>query len=456
MNKNVFDKDIVNEQLVILSDYLDSQRTAKKTLLSYLEKVSEYITSATATDSTEAFISCLSNIQTIFDNIKNNTDKLVELKLFIENIRKSSSLKVIDLKKYRNQFIELDKNIRETNTSYNNFMDTLTSISLIDFSDLQYTKLNPIVEEPILEENSTEYTLPQPLVGIHSLEAFEKMIEELSENDTEIIIEDIDNSTDKKSKTENTNNEGTSALETLEETLEVSTSENNYENVQETVLAENFETTLENIETNEEMEQESSVETANEIIEDSAETIDSEENPIESNAETIVTENENNIDVTSTEENINEKDNNSSLQQEIPVKESVETTNFLEKTLYINYDSNYAILPYSLLDLDKAFSEHPEKYSSINDIIAQEYTVSLDTYSNTSISRFKHTFKLAKDKSKLSFFKALGYANRFLFESEVEPIIIAACETIYELDCYLEYLNNDDLDRFNCFNIIDN
>ena len=147
MKKIVFDKGTVNEQLVLLSKHLETQRNAKKSLLSYLEKVSEYISNENITEDSEALVSCLNSVQDIFDNIKNITDKLIELRLFLENISKSTSLNVIDFEKYNTQFIELEENIKRTNTSYNNFMENLVSLNLIDFSELEYEKLEPTIIE---------------------------------------------------------------------------------------------------------------------------------------------------------------------------------------------------------------------------------------------------------------------------------------------------------------------
>ena len=435
MKKNVFDKGTVNEQLVLLSKHLETQRNAKKSLLSYLEKVSEYISNENITEDSEALVSCLNSVQDIFDNIKNITDKLIELRLFLENISKSTSLNVIDFEKYNTQFIELEENIKRTNTSYNNFMENLVSLNLIDFSELEYEKLEPTIIEKTIDNNTTVNYQPVALEGIHSLEAFEKMIETISETEANLENEDINNTTE---TTVNEINNSSNNIETINVVPVENTNIETTENIdsKETEISNTSIVTEETIDT---------VEKITSITENS------ETTNLKTQDESFTTEDI--VEEPNTIENAIEEIENIDNKENVTNRESV-TTNFLEKTLFINYKSNTAILPYSLFDLEEAFSENPEKYSSINDIIKKEYTVSLDDYTNNSISRFKQTFKLAKEKSHLPFFKSLSYANRLFFESDVEPIIIAACDSIHELDCYLEYLNNDFTTPFNCFNII--
>lgn len=437
MPKCVFDKNTVNEQLVLLSNMLENQREIKKTLLSYLEKVSDHISNTTNTENSEALVSCLSNVQEIFDNIKSNIDKLIELNLFIENISKSTSLNIIDFEKYYNQFIELSKKIETTNNSYNDFMKKLTSIPSIDFSGLNYKKsetLNNLKTEELenkLENKEEIETSAKEVIEENNVET-ENVIETIVKENEVVVKENI---TEIESAIEET-----TVIEDITET----------EPIIEAVVEE-------------------SVTKTEPVIETSVEQPTTEETSIEASTEkaqekTVVEEyqKEEEKSVEKSVENIPETE---TLTDEVVEKNTTGTKpvivendseiNFAEKTLLIDNEAQIAILPYSLLDLEDFFSENPEKYSSINDIIEKEYTVSLDNYENTSISRFKQTFKLAKEKSNLSFFESLNYANKLLFENQVKPIIIAACSTIDELESYLDCLNNDVLEKFDYFTIID-
>lgn len=468
MQKCVFDRNTVDEQLVLLSNILEGQREIKKTLLSYLEKVSDHISNTTNTENSEALVSCLSNVQEIFDNIKSNIDKLIELKLFIENISKSTSLNVIDFEKYYNQFIELSEKIETTNNSYNDFMEKLTSIPSIDFSGLNYKKSETLntskTEEPenkdeeietstkeVVEENITETAIDETVKEdiTETTPAIETTVEQptIEEISTEVVIEE--DTTDTKSTIEETVTEKIVEKEpVVEEVAEENTTKS------EAVVENSTEESPEKEESIEKLqENETSVE---EIVKENVTEIESipQKEPV---IETVVEENiEKSVEKVSetetpTEEVVEEK----TTETEPVIEENDSEINFAERTLLIDNEAQIAILPYSLLDLEEFFSENPEKYSSINDIIEKEYTVSLDNYENTSISRFKQTFKLAKEKSNLSFFESLNYANKLLFENQVEPIVIAACSTIDELETYLDCLNNDVLDKFDYFTIID-
>lgn len=437
MQKCVFDKNTVNEQLVLLSNMLENQREIKKTLLSYLEKVSDHISNTTNTENSEALVSCLSNVQEIFDNIKSNIDKLIELKLFIENISKSTSLNIIDFEKYYNQFIELSEKIETTNNSYNDFMHKLTSIPSIDFSGLNYKKSETL-------NNLKTEELENKLENKEEIETSAKKVIEENNVGTENVIETIVKENEVVVK------ENITEIESV---------------IEETTVIEDITETEPIIEA----VVEESVTKTEPVIETSVEQPTTEETSIEASTEkaqekTVVEEyqKEEEKSVEKSVENVPETETltdkvveGNTTETKPVIVENDSEINFAEKTLLIDNEAQIAILPYSLLDLEDFFSENPEKYSSINDIIEKEYTVSLDNYENTSISRFKQTFKLAKEKSNLSFFESLNYANKLLFENQVKPIIIAACSTIDELESYLDCLNNDVLEKFDYFTIID-
>ena len=43
-----------------------------------------------------------------------------------------------------------------------------------------------------------------------------------------------------------------------------------------------------------------------------------------------------------------------------------------------------------------------------------------------------------------------------MFQSNLNPAIIAACKSLKELDIYLDCLDENELDKFSCFNIVYN
>lgn len=449
MQKCVFDKSSVKEQLILLSELLENQREKKKNLLAYLEKVSEYISNPSNINYSETLVSCLKDVQKIFNDIKFNLDSLNELKLFIENISKSTSLSIIDFEKYSNQLTELKEQINNTNILYSQFIEKLISISSIDFSGLDYIKSENNIKtlEPSINFESSIFKNPK----------YEQLLKNLKERhlkNKKLLEENpIENTLNTNTSFETTKN----INKTIIENKKVFTEEQiNY------ILNGNFDIRNINyldesvIEKNTEIENFSSEKQFTNIFNTNInlENINPLNNNSSNNTEKILEKPEISEDnQTESTNNINLETNNY-IEKNIDISKTNLDDNLLEKTLVINKEENIAIFPYSLLDLEEVFSENPENYSSINDIIKKIYTVSLDDYKNTSFSRFKQTYKLAKEKSKYSFFKSLFYANKLFLKRKVEPIIIASCNSVNELNSYLDCLKRKKITSFNYFNII--
>lgn len=140
--------------------------------------------------------------------------------------------------------------------------------------------------------------------------------------------------------------------------------------------------------------------------------------------------------------------------QDISSVVKIQNQTFLENTLLICEKQGIAILPYSILELEEDFSNNPEKYSSIQDIINKEYTIYLKNYKNVANIRFREIFNLAKNKCDFNFFKSFNLAYELFFNSHLNPVIISACKSIDELNTYLDCLENNIVDKFKCFNIL--
>ena len=385
MQRFLFDKEIVNNQLSVLNNTLEQQRQTKKTLLSYLEKFSNAMYENFNSDNTNSLLSLINEAHSVFACIKSNINKTLELKNFLENISKSNFLNSIDSEKFNNEFNILLENISKTNSNYLTFMNN-------------YEKF--ITPQPTIEKDNSSSE------------------ETIQENDSAVIEENvIDNDSVLDEDEPLFENNNTSDEETIQENDSAVIEENVIDN--DSVLDED-EPLFENNNTSDE-------ET---IQENDSATI--EEQVI--NNETI-------IDNEFIEESSNYELNNS--------------LDLIEKALIINRKTRKAILPYTISDLDNLFLNDPEKYSSIQDIIDKEYTISLDDFENTSISRYKEAFKLAKDKSNYTFSQAANFAKDLLIESKITTLIIAACKNIDELNSYIECLRNNELEKFECFKIIE-
>lgn len=125
------------------------------------------------------------------------------------------------------------------------------------------------------------------------------------------------------------------------------------------------------------------------------------------------------------------------------------------KILLISETTNKVYLPYRISELVNYIDYYPNVYRSLQDVVEQEFVLDLDDFmKHPARSRFLETYNLIKNRSGKSTMQALStalklYKNRFL-----NPAIIAACKSDYELNCYLDALVTDNLDSFNFFKVV--
>lgn len=301
-SKFVIDKNIINDELETLNNILYQQRQLKKTLLLYLEKLSEGLSNATDPHDATSLISCLETIKKSFENIKSNIDKIIELKKYLLDSLKINFYDPTYFEKYNKEFKEFFNKVSEDNVFYYTFMESIIKYMTVSF--------------PEVNSNFAKY-------GFNSPKSNNLSKEDLNKSKIDYSSDDFEN----------------------------------------------------NLHLN-------------------------------------------------------------------------------ENVLFVSEKNKNVVLPYSTIELEIFFSDHPEKYSSIQDIVDKEYTLPLKYYKHAAISRFKEAFYLARKKSKLSFFKALSLANEVFFNSNLNPAIITACRNIDELYIYLSCLDDNVLDQFNCFKIV--
>ena len=122
-------------------------------------------------------------------------------------------------------------------------------------------------------------------------------------------------------------------------------------------------------------------------------------------------------------------------------------------TLIVSEKDQKAYLPYKYDDIEKIYQENKDTYQSIQDVIDKEYIVPLNRFRHSVSSRFIETINLVLHKEKKSILKALDLAFELMFQYNLNPIIIAACRNLEELDIYLDCLEEDELFDFRCFKI---
>lgn len=122
-------------------------------------------------------------------------------------------------------------------------------------------------------------------------------------------------------------------------------------------------------------------------------------------------------------------------------------------TLLISEKEQLAFLPYKYQDLEKIYKNSNGKYSSTQDVINKLYIIPLSRFKNSSISRFRESFNLVKNKENGSILKALELGLELMFKYNLNPIVISACKNLDELDIYLDCLDSNELFKFDCFEI---
>ena len=118
-----------------------------------------------------------------------------------------------------------------------------------------------------------------------------------------------------------------------------------------------------------------------------------------------------------------------------------------ENTLIISEISKTVLLPYKKSELDNLEDVSVNK----NDLIRKKYVVPIEKYKSPALSRFREAFKLMRNIEKKSMIEAIDLGIELSLNSKLHPAIISACRNLDELDIYLDYLDNNQTDKFDCF-----
>lgn len=135
--------------------------------------------------------------------------------------------------------------------------------------------------------------------------------------------------------------------------------------------------------------------------------------------------------------------------------EKIKNADSDNKTLIISEHLGNIYLPYKISELLSCVEINPKKYTSLEDVVKQEFTLPFQFFKNqSSKSRFSEAFKLSKNRDNQGFIKSVSYAFRISTKRNLNPVIIAACKTKFELESYIYYLDSNNLNNFKFFNII--
>ena len=78
----------------------------------------------------------------------------------------------------------------------------------------------------------------------------------------------------------------------------------------------------------------------------------------------------------------------------------------------------------------------------------------MDEYKNQSISRYKEMYSLMRDVEMKSIIESFKKAFEIMFDTRVNPAIIAACRSEEQIKNYLHCLDRNDLSNFKDFKIV--
>ena len=143
--------------------------------------------------------------------------------------------------------------------------------------------------------------------------------------------------------------------------------------------------------------------------------------------------------------------NTNVLEKDDSLKVNIEKEPHDHNILIISEKNQKAYLPFFYKDIKENFEK--SKYQTMQEIIDNQYIIPLEKFKNSSISRFRESFNLIKNKEHGSILNAIDLGLELMFKYELNPIIIAACRNIDELDIYLDCLESNELHEFKCFEI---
>lgn len=123
-------------------------------------------------------------------------------------------------------------------------------------------------------------------------------------------------------------------------------------------------------------------------------------------------------------------------------------------TLLISEKQSKVFLPYTVNELNEYLKEYPDEYNSLSDVVNQEFIVPIHRYKNQTSSRFRETYCLMRDIEMKSIIESFKKSMSTMFNSKINPAIIAACKSEEQLNNYVDCVENNKLSEFKAFKII--
>lgn len=135
-------------------------------------------------------------------------------------------------------------------------------------------------------------------------------------------------------------------------------------------------------------------------------------------------------------------------------KEQEKNYNIENNVLLISEKVGKIFLPYKKEDIQSYLIAYPNDYKNYGEVIEKEYILPLDNFmKNQTLARFREMYDLVRNKEFRSMLEAMKVSTKFMFKYELNPAIIAACNSMEELDKYLNCLEKNKLEEFDIFDI---
>lgn len=150
-----------------------------------------------------------------------------------------------------------------------------------------------------------------------------------------------------------------------------------------------------------------------------------------------------------------EKKTQKEVKKELDKIEEEDTKYGIENNiLLISEKVGKIFLPYKKEDIQGYLASYPNEYKDYSEVIEKEYILPLDEFmKNQTLSRFREMYDLIRNKELKSMVEAMKVSTKFMFRYELNPAIIAACNSKSELDNYLDCLEQNRLEEFESFDI---
>ena len=169
---------------------------------------------------------------------------------------------------------------------------------------------------------------------------------------------------------------------------------------------------------------------------------------------------EENID-DATNNNVVKTDENTNYETDYDTNDSEEyndddTTVFEgNNILLISERERKVFLPYTQEDINLYLRTFPEKYSSPEDVIKNEFILPMSYFEGMfpSLIRFREAYAFYRDRGGRTTIESIVLAFKLMNRPELHPAIIAACRNEKVLKNFLNKLDNDDLEHFKDFEI---